>query len=1079
MDGFYARMREAVEGERGTIAKFIGDAVLAVWGARERRGGRRAAGRARRRGDARRARRPQRGARGALGRARRDAHGREHRRGRRRPAQGVDLLVGDTVNVAARLEQAAAAGEVLVGPETARLVRDARDARGGRAARAQGQGAAAAGLPPRRRDGAGARRGAARRGAVRRARRAARAARGGPRRRHGGGRRPGWRRWSARPGSARAGSWPSSCAAAGDRARVLHGRCERTGEGATLLPIAEIVRAAAGIGEHDDAETVAAKLDAVLPGGLADRERIAAVAAASSAPATRRRRRRGAVLGRPPAARGARRRAPGRVVLDDVHWAQPTLLDLLEHLADWGRDGAVLVVALARPELRDTRPALTTSRGARRRRARPRAARRRRRARALVDQLLGAAGLPAAAGPADPRHDRGQPALPRRRWSACSSTTGCCAATATAGSVGDGGAADVNVPPTINALLGARLERLGREERVVVERASVIGHEFWRGAVAELAPEPRARRRSTATSPASAARSSSAREGSRSATSRRSASTTCSSATPPTARCSSRRAPSCTSASPAGSSGARPSRTRSSRFHLEQAHGYRAELGPLDDAGLALARRAAARLHVAGRRALAREDLPAAQNLLARARPRCCRPTTCSAARSSCSSPRRCCRPATPRAAEPVVDDLADARRRRRAPARRGPSRSAASSRPSPAPVGWPRRSRRPRTPRDGSDASATRPARRRRGRSPRRRTRCSAGSAPPRPRSTARSSRRAPPATSAASTPCWRARRGRRCGARRRSSGRAGAASTSCASCACPRATGTSRSPAQHCSAVLEAMRGRADAARGDPRDGAGRRSRSSGSRCALAELDTSAGIVELLADEPAAAEALLARARDGFDALGVDAGAAHASALLGAGAARAGPRRRGRGGDRASPSGAAARTSRRRSPGAACVPRRSPAAATTRRRSRSPRRGRAGRADRRARRPRRRAALARPRAGARGRRGRRAGRRGARRRRLRREGPPRRRRARAGALAPSARRRAATRHVAADERRRAGGPHRVRGARRRRRPRVQRPRLGRATARCSPRTTSPRTAARSAGRRSTSRWSSARCRS
>src|SRR5581483_9366843 len=54
-------------------------------------------------------------------------------------------------------------------------------------------------------------------------------------------------------------------------------------------------------------------------------------------------------------------------------------------------------------------------------------------------------------------------------------------------------------------------------------------------------------------------------------------------------------------------------------FHLEQAHSYLRELGPLDDAGRTLGRRAAARLLSAGRRALAREDLAAAQNLLSRA----------------------------------------------------------------------------------------------------------------------------------------------------------------------------------------------------------------------------------------------------------------------------------------------------------------------------------------------------------------------------------------------------------------------------------------------------------------------------
>ena len=53
----------------------------------------------------------------------------------------------------------------------------------------------------------------------------------------------------------------------------------------------------------------------------------------------------------------------------------------------------------------------------------------------------------------------------------------------------DGGASrDVAIPPTIHALLAARLDRLEPEERAVIERASVIGKEFWRGAIAELTP---------------------------------------------------------------------------------------------------------------------------------------------------------------------------------------------------------------------------------------------------------------------------------------------------------------------------------------------------------------------------------------------------------------------------------------------------------------------------------------------------------------------------------------------------------------------------------------------------------------
>ncbi len=53
-----------------------------------------------------------------------------------------------------------------------------------------------------------------------------------------------------------------------------------------------------------------------------------------------------------------------------------------------------------------------------------------------------------------------------------------------------GDLADLDVPPTIQALLAARLDLLGREERAVIEPAAVIGLSFAEAAVTELAPEP-------------------------------------------------------------------------------------------------------------------------------------------------------------------------------------------------------------------------------------------------------------------------------------------------------------------------------------------------------------------------------------------------------------------------------------------------------------------------------------------------------------------------------------------------------------------------------------------------------------
>lgn len=131
-----------------------------------------------------------------------------------------------------------------------------------------------------------------------------------------------------------------------EEARVLVGRCISYGEGATYLPIADIVRRAADentlagiqklMADEDDAGIVA--------------QRIAELTGVSDSPAA------------PGEAFWAVRRlleALGRaepllVVLDDIHWAEPTFLDLIEYLGEWA-EGPIFIVCLARRELLETR----------------------------------------------------------------------------------------------------------------------------------------------------------------------------------------------------------------------------------------------------------------------------------------------------------------------------------------------------------------------------------------------------------------------------------------------------------------------------------------------------------------------------------------------------------------------------------------------------------------------------------------------------------------------------------------------------------------------------------------------------
>ena len=246
-------------------------------------------------------------------------------------------------------------------------------------------------------------------------------------------------------------------------------------------------------------------------------------------------------------------RAAGRpqiVVIDDIQWAEPVFLDLIEHIADWSRDAPILLLCVARPDLLEERPGWGGGKL---------------NATTILLEPLSARGL------------RGAASTPWRSTSTFRRTARPGSSPPPGGNplfleemvamVGEsGGDGEVVVPPTIQALLQARLDRLGTEERDVIGRGAVEGQVFHRGAVQRAGAGARARRRPR---PPSVARPQGGDPaGSGDVRRRRGVPLPA----PPDPRrrlrlaARRRRAPSCTSGSPTGSSGTRrsSSRTRSS-----------------------------------------------------------------------------------------------------------------------------------------------------------------------------------------------------------------------------------------------------------------------------------------------------------------------------------------------------------------------------------------------------------------------------------------------------------------------------------------------------------------------------------
>ena len=476
LERYFAEAREAVERHGGRVEKFIGDAVCAVFGVP-----------AVHEDDALRAVRAGLEVQERLARLREGAPIPLEARvgittGEVLVAGGGGPLIGDAMNTASRLQSGAAPGEVLVGEPTWRLVRDAVAAEPAPPLAAKGKAepvpawrvlALAPGSPARAR-----RLDAPMVGRDREAALLAGAYRGVVE-----GRACRLFTVLGVAGAGKSRLVEEFLGSLGDTAEVLRGRCLSYGEGITWLPLAEALRPALGLAEFAGPDDVAAAVRAAAAGEGPD---AAAVAAGL-----------GGLFGLPGSGSAEQtawavrrllearaRERPVVLVLDDVHWAEPALLDLVEHLAERA-DGPLLLLCMARPELLDARPGWGAGAGpADAVHLAPLAPAD---ADALVGALLGGAALPAgarervtSAAGGNPLFleevlrmlvDEGRLAREGDAWVVAGDLSG------------------LRIPPTVSALLSSRLDRLPEGERSVLEAASVEGQSFSVGALEALLPE--------------------------------------------------------------------------------------------------------------------------------------------------------------------------------------------------------------------------------------------------------------------------------------------------------------------------------------------------------------------------------------------------------------------------------------------------------------------------------------------------------------------------------------------------------------------------------------------------------------
>ena len=614
---YFEAMRAALERHGGSVEKFIGDAVMAVFGIPQLH-----------EDDALRAVRAAADMRAALDDLNHELE-RDHgvRLACRIGVNTGEVLVGaetadfgritgDAVNTAARLETAAEPGQILIGDETHRLVRDAVRAEAIEPLSLKGKGEP---VPAHRLVEVVSE--------IGQARRALTSTMVGRDRELDDLTRAFARAAEDRScllftilgvaGEGKTRLVEEFLSTVGESANVVSGRCLPYGEGITYWPVAEAVRMALGVQAFDAPEDVATRLGEVVAGdehAAAIALRLAeilgvreGVAATEEAPWAIRRFLEILSAERPLVA-----------LWEDIHWAEPAFLDVVDHIVDWSRDAPIMLVCTARPEFLDTRSDWGGGKlNATTLLLRPLDAKA---SAVLIDNLLGGAGLPLDASERLTEAAGGNPLFVEQMLSMMIDDGLLVRQNGAWIPAGDLGS--VAVPPSVAALLAARLERLSDGERRAIECAAVIGKEFYAGAVRELLPEPlgddepdlirslirkelvRTDRSMVPGEEAFRFRHILIRDAAYQSIPKERRADLHEGVAAWVGRVGGERA---------------EEQDEIVGYHLEQAFRYREALGPLDDRARELGRQAAALLAAAGSRALGRYDVVAVANLLGRA----------------------------------------------------------------------------------------------------------------------------------------------------------------------------------------------------------------------------------------------------------------------------------------------------------------------------------------------------------------------------------------------------------------------------------------------------------------------------